>query len=96
MADSIPDEEKSQRLQRLLDRQREMQRISYERHLGEVMEVMVEGHNRAARAGDRAQFAEQDRQLHDGAADSAGAGRLPAGADYADVSEQSGGGGMAG
>jgi tRNA-2-methylthio-N6-dimethylallyladenosine synthase len=46
MADSISDEVKVERLQRLLDRQRELQRISYERHLGEVMEVMVEGHNR--------------------------------------------------
>jgi tRNA-2-methylthio-N6-dimethylallyladenosine synthase len=46
MADSIPDEIKVERLQRLLDRQRELQRVGYERHLGEVMEVMVEGHNR--------------------------------------------------
>jgi tRNA-2-methylthio-N6-dimethylallyladenosine synthase len=46
MADSIPDEVKSQRLQILLDRQRETQRINYERHLGEIMELMVEGHNR--------------------------------------------------
>jgi len=46
MADSISDEVKSERLQRLLDRQRELQRLSYARHLGEIMEVMVEGHNR--------------------------------------------------
>jgi tRNA-2-methylthio-N6-dimethylallyladenosine synthase len=46
MADSIPDEVKVERLQRLLDRQRELQRVGYERHLGEVMVVMVEGHNR--------------------------------------------------
>jgi tRNA-2-methylthio-N6-dimethylallyladenosine synthase len=46
MADSISDEVKVERLQRLLDRQRELQRVGYERHLGEVMEVMVEGHNR--------------------------------------------------
>jgi tRNA-2-methylthio-N6-dimethylallyladenosine synthase len=45
MADSIPDEEKSRRLQVLLERQREVQRKSYARHLGQVMEVMVEGHN---------------------------------------------------
>ena len=45
MADSIPDDEKSRRLQVLLDRQREVQRKSYARHLGQVMEVMVEGHN---------------------------------------------------
>ena len=45
MADSIPEDEKVARLKILLDRQREIQRISYERHLGEVMDVMVEGHN---------------------------------------------------
>jgi tRNA-2-methylthio-N6-dimethylallyladenosine synthase len=47
MADSIPDEEKSRRLQVLLDRQREVQRKGYARHLGQVMEVMVESHNHA-------------------------------------------------
>jgi tRNA-2-methylthio-N6-dimethylallyladenosine synthase len=47
MADSIPDEEKSRRLQVLLDRQRDVQRKSYARHLGQVMEVMVEGYNHA-------------------------------------------------
>ena len=47
MADSIPDEEKSRRLQVMLERQREMQRKGYARHLGQVMEVMVEGHNPA-------------------------------------------------
>jgi len=47
MIDSIPDSEKSQRLQVLLDRQREIQRINYVKHLGEVMEVMVEGANPA-------------------------------------------------
>ena len=46
MADSISEEVKAARLQVLLDRQREIQRVSYGRHLGEVMEVMVEGHNR--------------------------------------------------
>jgi len=44
-ADSIPDEEKSRRLQLVLDRQRELQRKAYARHLGQVMEVMVEGYN---------------------------------------------------
>ena len=47
MIDSIQDEEKSKRLQVLLDRQREIQRINYEKHLDEVMEVMVEGTNTA-------------------------------------------------
>jgi tRNA-2-methylthio-N6-dimethylallyladenosine synthase len=45
MIDSIQDVEKSARLQILLDRQREIQRTNYEKHLGEVMEVMVEGSN---------------------------------------------------
>jgi tRNA-2-methylthio-N6-dimethylallyladenosine synthase len=45
MADSIPESEKSLRLQVLLDRQRELQRSSYQRHVGQVMEVMVEGQN---------------------------------------------------
>ena len=45
MADSISEDDKVARLKVLLDRQREIQRISYERHLGEVMDVMVEGYN---------------------------------------------------
>ena len=45
MIDSIPDEEKAKRLQVLLDRQREWQRANYAKHIGEVVEVMVEGHN---------------------------------------------------
>jgi tRNA-2-methylthio-N6-dimethylallyladenosine synthase len=47
MADSIPDAEKSARLQVLLDRQREIQRSNYSKHIGEEIEVMVEGHNAA-------------------------------------------------
>jgi tRNA-2-methylthio-N6-dimethylallyladenosine synthase len=43
MDDSIAEEEKSRRLQILLDRQREIQRANYQKHVGEVMEVMVEG-----------------------------------------------------
>jgi tRNA-2-methylthio-N6-dimethylallyladenosine synthase len=45
MADSIPEEVKVERLKVLLDRQRELQRVSYARHLGEEMDVMVESHN---------------------------------------------------
>ena len=45
MIDSISDEEKAQRLQVLLDRQREIQRTNYSKHLGQQMEVMVEGVN---------------------------------------------------
>jgi tRNA-2-methylthio-N6-dimethylallyladenosine synthase len=47
MADSIPEDEKSRRLQVLLDRQREIQRRNYARHVGQTLEVMVEGHNTA-------------------------------------------------
>ena len=45
MIDSIPESEKAIRLQGLLDRQREIQRINYAKHLGQVLEVMVEGAN---------------------------------------------------
>ncbi len=47
MIDSIPDSEKAVRLQALLDRQREIQRINYAKHLGQIMEVMVEGQHPA-------------------------------------------------
>jgi len=47
MADSIPDAVKSERLRILNDRQREIQREHYARHLGQVVEVMVEGSNEA-------------------------------------------------
>ena len=45
MIDTVPETEKAQRLQVLLDRQREIQRVNYAKHLGETMEVMVEGTN---------------------------------------------------
>ena len=46
-ADTIPDEEKSRRLAVLNERQREIQRSLYAKHLGETIEVMVEGFNPA-------------------------------------------------
>jgi tRNA-2-methylthio-N6-dimethylallyladenosine synthase len=46
-ADSIPEDEKSRRLQMLQERQREIQRKNYQRHLGQRIEVMVEGKNTA-------------------------------------------------
>ncbi len=46
-ADSIPDAEKSRRLQVLQEHQREIQRRNYKRHLGQTLEVMVEGKNAA-------------------------------------------------
>ncbi|MGC2109630.1 MAG: tRNA (N6-isopentenyl adenosine(37)-C2)-methylthiotransferase MiaB [Candidatus Korobacteraceae bacterium] len=45
--DSVPEAEKSRRLQILQERQREIQRASYAKHLGQVLEVMVEGKNAA-------------------------------------------------
>jgi tRNA-2-methylthio-N6-dimethylallyladenosine synthase len=47
MPDSVPEEEKSTRLQVLLERQREIQRVNYEKHVGQVLETMVEGLNTA-------------------------------------------------
>jgi tRNA-2-methylthio-N6-dimethylallyladenosine synthase len=47
MIDSIPEAEKARRLQAVLDRQREIQRINYAKHLGQTIEVMVEGINPA-------------------------------------------------
>jgi len=47
MIDSIPDAEKAQRLQVLLERQREIQRINYSKQIGDIVEVMVEGVNPA-------------------------------------------------
>ena len=46
MQDSLSDEVKSARLQILLDRQRDIQRINYQQHVGETMELMVESHNK--------------------------------------------------
>ncbi len=46
-ADSIPDAEKARRLQVLQEHQRDLQRMSYRRHLGQTLEVMVEGKNPA-------------------------------------------------
>jgi tRNA-2-methylthio-N6-dimethylallyladenosine synthase len=42
MIDSISEAEKAHRLQVLLDRQREIQRTNYSKHIGQIMEVMVE------------------------------------------------------
>jgi len=47
MTDTVAEEKKAQRLQVLLERQREIQRANYARHLGETMKVMVEGVNPA-------------------------------------------------
>src|SRR5713226_5274911 len=47
MPDSIPDEQKSRRLTALLDRQRGIQQVRNQKHLGQQLEVMVEGKNEA-------------------------------------------------
>jgi tRNA-2-methylthio-N6-dimethylallyladenosine synthase len=47
LEDAIPEEEKARRLTVLQERQREIQRVSYQRHLGTELEVMVEGRNEA-------------------------------------------------
>lgn len=49
LPDSIPDAEKSRRLQILQERQREIQRANYEKRVGRTYEVMVEGLNQARR-----------------------------------------------
>ena len=45
--DAIPDEEKARRLTVLQEKQREIQKRRNQRHLGQVVEVMVEGKNEA-------------------------------------------------
>jgi tRNA-2-methylthio-N6-dimethylallyladenosine synthase len=47
MEDAIPDEEKSRRLAALLEKQREIQKRRNQKHVGETVEVMVEGKNDA-------------------------------------------------
>jgi len=47
LPDSIPDADKSRRLQVLQERQREIQRSNYEKKIGRTYEVMVEGINQA-------------------------------------------------
>ncbi len=47
LEDAIPDAEKSRRLIVLQEKQREIQRRRYQRHLGQIQEVMVEGKNQA-------------------------------------------------
>src|SRR5207248_2214788 len=47
LEDAIPDEEKARRLAVLQEKQREIQKRRNQRHLGEIVEVMVEGKNEA-------------------------------------------------
>ncbi|HEY7098426.1 MAG TPA: tRNA (N6-isopentenyl adenosine(37)-C2)-methylthiotransferase MiaB [Terriglobales bacterium] len=45
--DAIPEEEKARRLSVLQAQQRDLQKRTYQRHVGQVLEVMVEGKNEA-------------------------------------------------
>ena len=45
--DHIPDQEKARRLAILQDKQKHIQNRNNQKHVGEVLEVMVEGHNPA-------------------------------------------------
>jgi len=45
LEDVIPDEEKVRRLTILQDTQREIQRVTYKKHIGQTIEVLVEGKN---------------------------------------------------
>src|SRR6202522_1255908 len=47
LADAIPEEEKSRRLEVLMTRQKEIQITSYKKYIGSKLEVMVEGKNEA-------------------------------------------------
>jgi tRNA-2-methylthio-N6-dimethylallyladenosine synthase len=47
MSNAISEEEKTARLATLNERQREIQRASYARHVGQVLEAMVEGYQSA-------------------------------------------------
>jgi len=47
LEDAIPDEEKVRRLSVLNEKQREIQKKGNQRHLGQTLEVMVEGQNSA-------------------------------------------------
>ncbi len=49
LEDAVPDAEKSRRLIILQEKQREIQRRRYQRHVGQIQEVMVEGKNEARR-----------------------------------------------
>jgi tRNA-2-methylthio-N6-dimethylallyladenosine synthase len=46
MPDAIPEEEKGRRLARVMDRQREIQRVRNEALIGETFEVLVDGGSR--------------------------------------------------
>jgi len=63
MVDAIPEEEKSRRLTVLNESQREMQRTNWGRHLGGVLEVMVEAQQNCKLHGSRRRGCAQGWQL---------------------------------
>jgi len=79
MIDSIAEEEKSQRLTILQERQRQIQKTNYSRHIGEIHEVMVEGKNDAR--GQWIGRTSQNKTLNFTAL----AGAIPSIGDYAQV-----------
>jgi len=62
--DAIPDEEKARRLNVLLERQRDIQRSSYQRHIGKIVEVMVEREERGTCAMERAHKPEHNSEFY--------------------------------
>ena len=87
--DAIPDEEKVRRLTVLLERQREIQRRRYQRHVGQILEVMVEGKNEAR--GQWIGRTSQNKVLNFTAPEGAApvVGQLRSGDDYRKFSQQS-------
>jgi tRNA-2-methylthio-N6-dimethylallyladenosine synthase len=47
LQDAIPDEEKARRLEVLMAKQKEIQKLRNQKYIGSIIEVMVEGHNQA-------------------------------------------------
>ena len=45
LVDAIPEEEKSRRLIALQEKQRELQKIQNQKHMGQIIQVMIEGRN---------------------------------------------------
>ncbi len=92
MIDSIPEAEKAQRLQVALDRQREIQRINYSKHLGRDNGSDGRGYESGPRTGHRSQQPEQAGELYDSASHCARARLRTCSVKITDtLSQQSGG-----
>ena len=79
---------KSRRLQILMDRQREIQRVNYARHVGQTLEAAVEGFNtqRSQVTGRSSQNKTVNFTISQ--PDPPRAGQLCSGADHAELSQQ--------